>query len=101
MTHLKRFYKVLGDDENKACYGFDHCKKACEAGAIESMMVTDALFRASDIPTRRLYIAFVEKVRKSGAKVLIFSTLHTSGEQLANLTGIAAILHYPIDFDDQ
>jgi protein pelota len=29
-----------------------------------------------------------------GGKVFIFSSLHTTGEQLSNLTGVAAILHF-------
>lgn len=31
-----------------------------------------------------------------GGRVLIFSSLHTSGEQLTQLTGIAALLHFPM-----
>jgi hypothetical protein len=31
-----------------------------------------------------------------GGNVLLFSSLHTSGEQLAQLTGIAAILNFPL-----
>jgi protein pelota len=38
----------------------------------------------------------VEVVRSFKGKTFIFSSLHTSGEQLSNLTGVAAILHYPM-----
>jgi protein pelota len=42
----------------------------------------------------------MEACRSNGAKVLIFSSLHVSGEQLQQLTGIAAILRYPLDDPD-
>lgn len=31
-----------------------------------------------------------------GGECLIFSALHPSGEQLKQLTGIAAVLHFPM-----
>jgi len=37
-----------------------------------------------------------EKAEKGGAEVHIFSSLHPSGVQLANLTGLAAILRYKV-----
>jgi protein pelota len=43
----------------------------------------------------------VERVKNNGAQVLVFSSLHPSGEQLTNLTGIAAILHFPVDFEEE
>jgi protein pelota len=45
---------------------------------------------------RQQYINLVEQVRGQGGTVLIFSSLHTSGEQLNQLTGIAAILNFPL-----
>ena len=36
-----------------------------------------------------------------GGEVVIFSGMHTSGEQLKQLTGIAAILRFPLpDLED-
>jgi len=35
-----------------------------------------------------------------GGKVLIYSSLHNSGEQLNQLTGVAAILSYPMEEPD-
>ncbi|KAI8916947.1 hypothetical protein DFJ77DRAFT_429701 [Powellomyces hirtus] len=95
---LQRFYTVLAHDPDKAFYGFQHVALAADRGAIEVLMVTDELFRSADIPTRRKYIALVEQVRAAGggSTVLVFSSLHTSGEQLSQLTGVAAILNFPL-----
>jgi len=38
----------------------------------------------------------VEEVKKSGAEVLIFSSIHESGKQLDQLSGVAAILNFPL-----
>ena len=91
---LDRFYKMLSTDPSRAFYGFQHVSKAAERGGIETLLVTDGLFRSADIPTRKTYIHLVENVRQTGGTVLVFSSLHTSGERLTGLTGVAAILHF-------
>lgn len=45
---------------------------------------------------RKSYINIVNSVREMGGDVKIFSSLHISGEQLEQLTGIAAILRFPM-----
>ncbi|KDD71583.1 hypothetical protein H632_c4750p0, partial [Helicosporidium sp. ATCC 50920] len=37
-----------------------------------------------------------EEVRAQGGEVLVFSSLHASGRQLDALTGIAAVLKFPM-----
>ncbi|KAJ3261331.1 hypothetical protein HK103_005939 [Boothiomyces macroporosus] len=70
---LEEFYRTLGNDPSKAFYGYEYVLKASERGAIQTLMVTDGLF-----------------------------SLHTSGEQLTQLTGIAAILHFGLpDLEDE
>ena len=63
--------------------------------------MTDELFRASTPPVRRKYIELVEGVRSNGGTVYIFSALHVSGQQLNQVSGVAAILRYPLpDLDE-
>ncbi|KAJ2779422.1 Translation factor pelota, partial [Coemansia linderi] len=45
------------------------------------------------------YIQLVEDSQASNAEVLVFSSLHVSGEQLNQLTGVAAILNFPLIID--
>uniref|UniRef100_A0A7N2LQ89 eRF1 domain-containing protein n=1 Tax=Quercus lobata TaxID=97700 RepID=A0A7N2LQ89_QUELO len=55
----------------------------------------------SDVATRKKYANLVDSVKDSGGTVHIFSSLHVSGEQLATITGIAAILRFPLpDLED-
>lgn len=98
---LQKFMKTMNDDPDKAYYGFDHVSKAHEQLAIDSLLVTDELFRSSDIKTRKQYVQLVESVREAGGKVYIFSTMHVSGQQLQQVSGVAALLRYPLpDLDE-
>ncbi|CAO3570171.1 unnamed protein product [Mortierella alpina] len=99
---LDQFYEMMNMDPDRAFYGFKDVSKAAERGAIGTLLVTDELFRAADVVKRRQYIALVESARASGGKVFVFSSLHVSGENLNQLTGVAAILNFPLpDIDDE
>ncbi|KAH6790550.1 Eukaryotic release factor 1 family protein [Perilla frutescens var. hirtella] len=98
---LKDFFAMLSNDPERACYGPKHVEVAHERMAIQTLLITDELFRSSDVATRKKYVNLVDSVKASGGTVHIFSSMHVSGEQLAQLTGIAAILRFPLpDLDD-
>ncbi|XP_075666480.1 protein PELOTA 1 [Castanea sativa] len=98
---LKDFFDMLSNDPSRACYGPKHVEVAHERLAIQTLLLTDELFRNSDVATRKKYANLVDSVKDSGGTVHIFSSLHVSGEQLATLTGIAAILRFPLpDLED-
>ena len=67
-----------------------------EQGAIDRLLLADTLFRAQHVQRRAQYVALVEAAKAAGAAVHIFSDLHASGEQLAGLGGVAALLRYPM-----
>ncbi|CAH3108775.1 unnamed protein product, partial [Pocillopora meandrina] len=71
-------------------------EKANEALAIKTLLVTNELFRSTDLPTRKRYVKLVESVKENGGEVRVFSSLHVSGEQLGQLSGFAAILRFPM-----
>ncbi|KAJ2002687.1 Translation factor pelota [Coemansia thaxteri] len=96
---IDSFYQMLNSNPDRAFYGFADVRKAADNGAIGTLLVTDELFRAADIPTRKKYIQLVEDSQASSAEVLVFSSLHVSGEQLNQLTGVAAILNFPLIVD--
>lgn len=98
---LKEFFDMLSNDPDRACYGPKHVEVAHERMAVQVLLITDELFRNADIPTRKKYVDLVSSVKGSGGTAVIFSSMHVSGEQLAQLTGIAAILRFPLpDLDD-
>lgn len=94
---LQDFFNMLTNDPARACYGPKHVEIAHEQyAAVQTLLITDTLFRNTDIATRQKYVNLVENVKKSNSTVHIFSSMHVSGEQLAQLTGIAAILRFPL-----
>ena len=98
---LQKFHQALNDDDGRAWYGLEEVTKAIHLNAVRYLMVTDTLFRSDDIATRKSYIALTEQAKQLGAEVFVFSSLHESGIQLDQLTGIAALLKYPVpDLDD-
>ncbi|KAM7459379.1 hypothetical protein LguiA_036373 [Lonicera macranthoides] len=98
---FKDFFTMLSNDPTRACYGPKHVEFAFDRMAIQTLLITDELFRSADIVTRKKYINLVDSVKGSGGTAHVFSSMHVSGEQLAQLTGIAAILRFPLpDLED-
>ncbi|CAH1102581.1 unnamed protein product [Psylliodes chrysocephalus] len=93
---LENFYTTLQCEPSKAFYGKKHCETANAEQAIETLLISDSLFRSQDVKLRKEYVNLVDSVRESGGDVKIFSSLHVSGEQLEQLTGVAAILRFPM-----
>jgi len=98
---LDDFHAMLSNDSARAFYGPGHVFAAHDRLAIQTLLITDELFRSADINTRRKYVNLVESVKAGGGEVFVFSVMHISGEQLQQLTGIAAILRFPLpDLED-
>ncbi|XP_064425603.1 protein pelota homolog [Latimeria chalumnae] len=93
---LDDFYKMLQHEPDRAFYGIKHVEKANEAMAVDTLLISDDLFRHQDVATRSRYVRLVDSVRDNGGNVRIFSSLHVSGEQLSQLTGVAAVLRFPV-----
>ena len=93
---MEQFYKTLQHDPLRACYGEKHVFRASEAQAVEILLISDNLFRSQDIPKRKRFVKLVDDVREVGGDVRIFSSMHVSGEQLDQLTGLCAILRFPM-----
>ncbi|KAK0547032.1 Translation factor pelota [Tilletia horrida] len=96
---LDRFLRMLNTDELRAWYGEKHVALAVERGAVGTLLISDGLFRNADPERRKKFVQMVEDVRKTGGEAAIFSSMHESGRQLNGLTGIAAILTYPLDVE--
>ncbi|XP_055522150.1 protein pelota homolog [Leucoraja erinacea] len=99
---LDDFYKMMKQEPARAFYGVKEVEKANEALAVETLLISDHLFRSQDIAKRSRYVRLVDSVRDNGGTVRMFSSLHVSGEQLSQLTGVAAILRFPVaELSDQ
>lgn len=102
---MDQFYERLRKDDGRAWYGVKPVEKAIEEGAVGRgggvLLINNVLFRSTDLPTRRKFVALVDKVKADGGEAKILSSDHESGQRLDALGGIAAILTYPIyDLDE-
>ncbi|KAL1810816.1 hypothetical protein ACET3Z_020881 [Daucus carota] len=77
---LKDFFAMLSNDAYRACYGPKHVEVAHERMAVQTLLITDELFRNSDVGTRKKYVSLVDSVKNSGGAAHIFSSMHASGE---------------------
>lgn len=98
---IEAFYKMLKTEPARAFYGIKHVEAAVESEAVDTLLICDSLFRSQEINERKRYVKIVDEVKENSGTVRIFSSLHVSGEQLRQLTGIAAILRFPMpDIED-
>lgn len=54
----------MANEPARAFYGFKHVTRANENLAIETLMVSDSLFRSNDLQQRKKYVALVESVKE-------------------------------------
>ncbi|XP_028789637.1 protein PELOTA 1-like [Neltuma alba] len=100
---FRELCELLDNKSGRACYGTKHVEAAQAMMAIDTLLITDDLYRSSDVKTRHKYAKLAKSVGKGGGKVLVYTSMHVSAEQLAQLTGVAAILRFPLpdlDGDD-
>ena len=102
---MNRFMEMLRNDDMRAWYGKKEVVKAVEKGAVGRgggiLLIENALFRSQEIGVRKQWVALVDKVKEEGGEVKVLSSEHESGKRLESLSGIAAILTYPIEDLDE
>jgi protein pelota len=106
---LDAFYTSLRRDDGKAWYGPKEVEKCVEKGAVGRgggvLLISNRLFRATDVGERKKWVALVDRVREQeGGEVRVLSEAHESGKRLETLGGVAAILTFPLfdlDEDDE
>ncbi|KAH9305020.1 hypothetical protein KI387_009424, partial [Taxus chinensis] len=67
-------------DPARACYGPKHVEVAHEQLAIQTLLITDELFRNADVVSRQKYVELTESIKNAGGTAHIFSSMHVSGE---------------------
>ena len=94
--YLDRFFEILRTTDDKVCYGQKTVQYVLEQRAVETLLISDHLFRSRNIEMRKLYVKMAESAESSGIKVIIFGSMNPTGERLKQMTGVAAILLYAL-----
>lgn len=69
------------NDVSPLYFRVKHIMAAVEAFAVETLLISDALFRSRDLAERKKYVGIVDSVKENMGNVRIFSSLHVSGER--------------------
>jgi len=86
----------LASRPNLVAYGVDEVGKAVERGAVETLMISEKLFKELDHDRRRQIEAICKKAEGYQGKVFFVGSAHEKGRQLVGLGGVAALLRFPI-----
>ena len=86
---MEKFFKLLATEREKVAYGEADVDRAMLMGAIDTLLISEAL------PDEKVE-AYEDKAEETGAKVMIISTDTGEGEQLRDLGGVAAILRFAL-----
>ncbi len=84
---MNEFLTLLSRQPEKVIYGKEEIEKYLEAGAIEKLLISEAI---DEEEIERL----IEKAENYGTKVKIISTETREGKQLKELGGYGAIIRY-------
>jgi len=93
---LEEFFKLLAVDPNRAVYSLTDVKTASDLQAISTLIVSDATLRTKSIADRHKIVDLIQTTRENGGEVRIVSSAHVAGERLQQLSGIAALLRFPV-----
>ncbi|KPA86720.1 putative eukaryotic peptide chain release factor subunit 1 [Leptomonas pyrrhocoris] len=92
----EKFQNTMNKDPDLCVYTPQFVYHAATTGAVETLMISDDVFRSDEPTVRRFFLSLVNFVRQSGgATVNVFSSKHITGEKLTQLGSVAAILLYP------
>ncbi|MEM2281097.1 MAG: mRNA surveillance protein pelota [Candidatus Bathyarchaeia archaeon] len=96
---IEEVLKRLGRGEKTVAYGLEEVRKAADLGAVELLVLIDALLREAPDEERLSIEQLMKNVETKGGKVLVVSTEHEAGAKLTALGGAAALLRYALHTD--
>ena len=86
----------LASKPNFIAYGTEEVSRAVDRGAVETLLVSEKLFKELDHDRRRQVEAICKKTEGYRGKVYFIGSSHEKGRQLVGLGGIAALLRFAI-----
>ena len=93
---MEEVMKRLGKGEATVTYGLEAVENAVQMGAVEKLVLADTLLRESGEEQRLHLEKLMREVEQRRGSMTVVSTEHEAGAKLLALTGIAALLRFPI-----
>jgi protein pelota len=93
---VEEILKRLGKGESNITYGLEEVEKAVELGAVEKLVLADAMLREASDEKRLFLENSMRDVEQKGGSIIVVSTEHEAGAKLMALGGIAALLRFAL-----
>jgi protein pelota len=93
---VDKLLEYLSKKPNLVAYGREEVKHAAARGAVESLLVSERLFKMSNPNERNIIEDTCKRVEEYGGKVYFIGGEHEKGKQLISLGGISALLRFAI-----
>jgi len=93
---VKELLARLGRGDGRVAYGLDDVRRACSIGAVELLLVSDAVLRDADEAFRLELEDLMMDVEAKRGRVMIVGSGHEAGRNLLSLGGIAALLRFSL-----
>lgn len=93
---IEEIMKRLGKGEATITYGIKAVENAVKMGAVEQLVLADIMLREASEEQRLHLEKLMREVEKRRGTITVVSTEHEAGEKLVALTGIAALLRFPV-----
>lgn len=98
---MDQFHKCLTSTPERCTFGLGHVTRAASECAVQHLLLADSLFRSANVEERKGYGRLIADVKENGGgRVTIFSPEGAPAGELDKLSGIAALLNFPVDFGD-
>ena len=96
MKAMEEFLARLGKGKADATYGFSEVEKAITYGAVEKLLVADSTLRETTDEKRIALEKIMKNVEEARGEVMVLSTENEAGTKLLSLSGVAALLRFPL-----
>jgi protein pelota len=93
---MEEIMKRLGKGEATITYGLEAVENASKMGAVEKLVLADTMLRDSEEEQRLHLETLMREVEQRRGSITVVSTEHEAGAKLLALSGIAALLRFPI-----
>jgi protein pelota len=93
---VEEVLRRLGKGESTVTYGSEEVDNAIKLGAVEKLLLADSLLREGSDEQRLLLEETMKAAEQKGGEIVVISTEHESGTKLEALSGIAALLRFPL-----
>lgn len=93
--------KRLGKSDATIAYGLEGVEKAVQNGAVETLVLADTMLRETGEEQRLHLENLLREVERHRGCITIVSTEHEAGAKLLALSGIVALLRFPVHVDFQ